>query len=93
MPPLLIFFFRIYNIRNGKQKKCYKGGGDDGTLIRVTLDPSGSYAATSCSDKNLYIYDFFTGECVATMCGHSEITTGIKFMNDLRHFISTSVDG
>lgn len=27
-------------------------------------DPSGIYIATSCSDKNLSIFDFSSGECV-----------------------------
>lgn len=85
---------RIYNTRTGKQKKCYSGSsGTEGTLLRVELDPSGRYAATSCSDKNLSVYDFFAGELVASMFGHSEISPGIKFLNDFKHIISISVDG
>lgn len=38
---------------------------------QVQLDPSGQYVATSCSDKNISIFEFSTGECVATMFGHS----------------------
>lgn len=38
---------------------------------QVQIDPSGQYVATSCSDKNISIFDFYTGECVATMFGHS----------------------
>ncbi|XP_033735224.1 mitogen-activated protein kinase-binding protein 1-like isoform X2 [Pecten maximus] len=85
---------RIYNIKTSKQKKHYKGSlGDDGTLTKVQLDPSGIYAATSCTDKNLCILDFCTGELMATMYGHSELATGIKFSYDLKHFISVSGDG
>ncbi|XP_012682239.2 mitogen-activated protein kinase-binding protein 1 isoform X2 [Clupea harengus] len=84
---------RIFNISNGKQKKLYKGSqGEDGTLIKVQTDPSGLYVATSCSDKNISIFDFYSGECVATMFGHSEIVTGMKFTNDCKHFISVSGD-
>ncbi|ROJ78807.1 Mitogen-activated protein kinase-binding protein 1 [Anabarilius grahami] len=84
---------RIFNICNGKQKKVYKGSqGEDGTLIKVQTDPSGLYVATSCSDKNISIFDFYTGECVATMFGHSEIVTGMKFTNDCKHLISVSGD-
>ncbi|XP_030643725.1 mitogen-activated protein kinase-binding protein 1 [Chanos chanos] len=84
---------RIFNISNGKQKKVYKGSqGEDGTLIKVQTDPSGLYVATSCSDKNISIFDFYTGECVATMFGHSEVVTGIKFTNDCKHLISVSGD-
>ncbi|KAM4625238.1 mitogen-activated protein kinase-binding protein 1 [Polymixia lowei] len=84
---------RIFNISNGKQKKMYKGSqGEDGTLIKVQTDPSGLYIATSCSDKNISIFDFYSGECVATMYGHSEIVTGMKFTNDCKHLITVSGD-
>ncbi|XP_069008876.1 mitogen-activated protein kinase-binding protein 1 isoform X3 [Embiotoca jacksoni] len=84
---------RIFNISNGKQKKVYKGSqGEDGTLIKVQIDPSGLYIATSCSDKNISIFDFYSGECVATMFGHSEIVTGLKFSSDCRHLITVSGD-
>ncbi|XP_069572308.1 mitogen-activated protein kinase-binding protein 1-like [Brachyistius frenatus] len=84
---------RIFNISSGKQKKIYKGSlSEDGSLLRVQIDPSGQYVATSCSDKNISIFDFYTGECVATMFGHSEIVTGMKFTNDCKHLISVSGD-
>uniref|UniRef100_UPI003AAF42A3 mitogen-activated protein kinase-binding protein 1-like n=1 Tax=Centroberyx gerrardi TaxID=166262 RepID=UPI003AAF42A3 len=84
---------RIFNISSGKQKKLYKGSlSEDGSLLRVQTDPSGQYVATSCSDKNINILDFYTGECVATMFGHSEIVTGMKFTNDCKHLISVSGD-
>ncbi|XP_008396947.1 mitogen-activated protein kinase-binding protein 1 isoform X1 [Poecilia reticulata] len=84
---------RIFNIGSAKQKKVYKGSqGEDGTVIKVQIDPSGLYIATSCSDKNVSIFDFFSGECVATMFGHSEIVTGLKFSSDCRHLITVSGD-
>ncbi|XP_055087127.1 mitogen-activated protein kinase-binding protein 1 isoform X2 [Periophthalmus magnuspinnatus] len=84
---------RIFNISNGKQKRMYRGSqGEDGTLIKVQIDPSGLYIATSCSDKNISIFDFCSGECVATMYGHSEIVTSLKFSSDCRHLLSASGD-
>uniref|UniRef100_A0A674AC81 Mitogen-activated protein kinase binding protein 1 n=1 Tax=Salmo trutta TaxID=8032 RepID=A0A674AC81_SALTR len=84
---------RIFNISNGKQKTFYKGSQtEDGSLLKVQTDPSGQYVATSCSDKNISIFDFRSGLCVATMFGHSEIVTGIKFTNDCKHLISVSGD-
>ncbi|KAL0968950.1 hypothetical protein UPYG_G00220380 [Umbra pygmaea] len=84
---------RIFNISNGKQKKLYKGSqGEDGTVIKVQMDPSGLYVATSCSDKNICIFDFYSGECVATMFGHSEVVTGMKFTDDCKHMITVSGD-
>nr|XP_043904300.1 mitogen-activated protein kinase-binding protein 1 isoform X2 [Solea senegalensis] len=84
---------RIFNIGSGKQKKLFKGSlSEDGSLLRVQIDPSGQYVATSCSDKSISVFDFYTGECVATMFGHSDIVTAMKFTNDCRHLISVSGD-
>ncbi|XP_067831226.1 mitogen-activated protein kinase-binding protein 1-like isoform X2 [Heptranchias perlo] len=84
---------RIFNIGSGKQKKCFKGSqGEDGILLKVQMDPSGTFVATSCSDKNISIFDFYTGECVASMFGHSEIVTGMKFSNDCKYLITVSGD-
>ncbi|XP_067138205.1 mitogen-activated protein kinase-binding protein 1-like isoform X2 [Centruroides vittatus] len=85
---------RVYNVNGGKHTRCFRGSqGEDGTLIKVVLDPSGMYLATSCTDKCLYIYDFFSGECLASMFGHSELVTGLKFTNCGRYLISVSGDG
>ncbi|KAJ8969563.1 hypothetical protein NQ314_001684 [Rhamnusium bicolor] len=85
---------RIYSVNTGKHTKSFKGStGDDGTLIKVVLDKSGIYLATSCTDKSLSVYDYYSGECMATMCGHSELATGLRFTNDCRRLISASGDG
>ncbi|XP_048837761.1 WD repeat-containing protein 62 isoform X3 [Brienomyrus brachyistius] len=84
---------RVYDVKSGKLKKCFKGSlSDDGTLLKVQMDPSGLFLATSCSDKNICIFDYETGECVATLFGHSEIVTELKFTPDCRHLITVSGD-
>ncbi|XP_062872404.1 WD repeat-containing protein 62 [Trichomycterus rosablanca] len=84
---------RVYNVKSGKMKKCFKGSlTDDGTLLKVQLDPSGMFLATSCSDKSICIFEYDTGECVAVLSGHSEIVTGIKFSADCRHLITVCGD-
>ncbi|XP_036392882.1 WD repeat-containing protein 62 [Megalops cyprinoides] len=84
---------RVYNVKSGKMKKCFKGSvSDDGTLLKVQMDPSGMFLATSCSDKNICIFDYESGECVATLFGHSEIVTGMRFSQDCRHLITVSGD-
>lgn len=60
---------------------------------QLCLDSSGLYVATSCTDKTLAVYDYYSGECMATMYGHSELVTGLRFTNDGRHLISVSGDG
>lgn len=59
----------------------------------MILDRSGIYVATSCTDKTLSVYDYYSGECMATMCGHSELATGLRFTNDFKRLISASGDG
>ncbi len=43
--------------------------------MKVVLDRSGIYCATSCTDKTLAIYDYHTGELMATMAGRVGKTT------------------
>ena len=35
------------------------------------MDPSGLYVACSSSDKTVSLFDFYSGECLATLYGHS----------------------
>lgn len=85
---------RVYNLRTGKHQRSFKGSlSDDGTLLKLNFDDSGLYAASSCSDKQVYIVQSSTGDCVATMSGHSELVTGLKFSHDCRHVITISGDG
>lgn len=62
-------------------------------MFQMVMDRSGIYLATSCTDKSLSVYDYYSGECMATMCGHSELATGLRFTNDCRRLISASGDG
>lgn len=39
------------------------------------------------------MYDYISGDCLATMIGHSELVTGLRFTNDSKHLISASGDG
>ncbi|GAB0206260.1 WD repeat-containing protein 62 [Grus japonensis] len=84
---------RVYSTTSGKLKCCYKGSqGDDGSLLKVRLDPSGTFLATSCSDKSITLIDFHSGECVAKTFGHSEIVTGMRFTYDCKHLVTVSGD-
>ncbi|XP_065561078.1 mitogen-activated protein kinase-binding protein 1-like isoform X4 [Artemia franciscana] len=85
---------RVYNSGSGKHSKTFRGSlAEDGTLIKLSMDSSGMYIATSCTDRTLCIYDYLSGECVATMSGHSELVTGLRFTPDGKHLITASGDG
>ena len=65
---------------------------DLGYLIKMDLDPSGRYLATSCSNKCVYIWETNTSECLASLCGHGEIVTDLKFSPDGSHLYTISGD-
>ena len=65
---------------------------DLGYLIKMDLDPSGRYLVTSCSNKCVYIWDTNSSECLASLCGHGEIVTDLKFSSDGSHLYTISGD-
>ncbi|CAN9511234.1 unnamed protein product [Ophioblennius macclurei] len=84
---------RVYNVETGKLKKVLKGSGrNEGALLKVQVDPSGSFFVTSCSDKSINIFDYESGDCVSTLWGHSEIVTCMRFTEDCRHLVTVSGD-
>ena len=85
---------RVFSSNSPKSKpKILKGSSsDDGSLFRMTLDRSGSYYAASCSDKTIGVYNYQTGDLISTLCGHSEIVTGLVFSHDCQHLVTVSGD-
>lgn len=54
---------------------------------------TGTYIATCAFDKTISVFDFFSGELVTQVAGHSELITGVKFSPDGRHLLSIGGDG
>ncbi|KAG0270951.1 mitogen-activated protein kinase binding protein 1 [Linnemannia exigua] len=95
--------FGIYALESGKSVHTFKAEikGDDLTvgmaevcsMTHISIDPSGTIAAASGSDKSVRIYDLLHGTCLAHMVSHSELVTSVKFTNAYNRVISTSADG
>jgi len=51
------------------------------------------YIATCAFDRTISIFDFFSGELVTQVSGHSELITGLKFSPDGRLLVSIGGDG
>ncbi|KAI8831545.1 WD40-repeat-containing domain protein [Chytriomyces cf. hyalinus JEL632] len=94
----------LYNAGTGKLLRSHVIDGssdkDDasstsspGGLLKMHLDPSGLYAAVAAADKCIRIVEVATGNVVASMLGHSEVVTGVKFSFDGKWIVSTSSDG
>ncbi|KAF9953120.1 mitogen-activated protein kinase binding protein 1 [Mortierella alpina] len=95
--------FNVFALDSGKAIKSFKAEtkGEDLTagmaeicsMTHVSLDPSGTIAAASGSDKSIRIYDLLHGTCLAHMICHSELVTGVQFISECNRIVSTSADG
>jgi len=80
------------NSQNGKPKLMKGSASDDGSLYRMTVDKSGSYYATSCSDKTIGVFNCQTENMVGTLVGHSDPVTGLVFTHDCKYLVTVSGD-
>ena len=53
----------------------------------------GTFIATCAFDKTLNLFDFFSGELVAQVSGHSELMTSVRFSPDGKFILSVGGDG
>jgi WD40 repeat protein len=84
---------RTYSIKDGKKLRQFKGSlNEDGYLLKMDIDRTGTLLATSCTDKCVYIWDLNTCECLAYICGHSELIIDLKFTFDNKYLITIGVD-
>ena len=51
------------------------------------------YIATCAFDKTLSLFDFFSGDLLARVSGHSELITAVRFSPDGRYLLSVGGDG
>ncbi|KAF9912250.1 mitogen-activated protein kinase binding protein 1 [Linnemannia zychae] len=95
--------FGVYALESGKSIHTFKAEtkGDDLTagmaevcsMTHISVDPSGTIAVASGSDKSVRIYDLLHGSCLAHTIAHSELVTSVKFTSGYNRVISTSADG
>ncbi|KAK3805818.1 MAG: hypothetical protein J3Q66DRAFT_375561 [Benniella sp.] len=95
--------FNVFTLDTGKPIKSFKAEPkvDDQaasmmeicSMTHIDLDPSGTIAVASGSDKSIRVYDLLNGTCLSHAICHSELVTNVKFMNTYDRVISTSADG
>lgn len=84
---------RTYSFQGRLVKQIKGAASDDGQLTKVRLDPSGTYAAAVCTNRNVYIIDIATGEFAAILTGQSDNITDIAFSADCRRLYVVSYSG
>eukprot|EP00595_Chromulina_sp_UTEXLB2642_P002747 CAMPEP_0196764336 /NCGR_PEP_ID=MMETSP1095-20130614/5898_1 /TAXON_ID=96789 ORGANISM="Chromulina nebulosa, Strain UTEXLB2642" /NCGR_SAMPLE_ID=MMETSP1095 /ASSEMBLY_ACC=CAM_ASM_000446 /LENGTH=613 /DNA_ID=CAMNT_0042119629 /DNA_START=1865 /DNA_END=3706 /DNA_ORIENTATION=+ len=83
----------IWNLSSGKHMRVYKNDLITSELYKCDIDPSGMYVSACAFDKSISLLDFFSGDVIAQVTGHSELITGIRFSPDGRWLISIGGDG
>jgi mitogen-activated protein kinase binding protein 1 len=61
----------VWNIQTGKLVRSYKPEGLTSEFYKCCVDPSGMFVATCSFDKQIRIYDFFSGELIHQVCWRS----------------------
>lgn len=85
---------RTYSVVSTKLSRSFHASQtEEGTLIKVILDPTGTYLATSSTDKTVSIFNYYTGECISVISGHSELVTSLIFSNNGKYIVSVCGDG
>jgi hypothetical protein len=96
LPPCSLLQLSIWNLASGRNIRAYNPA-PDGTpgseLYKCDIDPSGTFVAVCGFDKAIRLLDFFSGEVVASVTGHGELITGLRFSPDGRRLISVAGDG
>jgi hypothetical protein len=54
---------------------------------------AGTFVAACAFDKTINLFDFFSGDLVAQVSGHSEAITAVRFSPDGRYLLSVGGDG
>ncbi|CAN0067451.1 unnamed protein product, partial [Discosporangium mesarthrocarpum] len=92
----------IWSIATGRHVRGYRaeedgsratGGTGGSELYKVDLDPTGMYAAACSFDRWIWLFDFYSGRCLARVAGHSQLATGVCFTSDGRRLVTTGGDG
>jgi WD40 repeat protein len=81
----------VWEVATGTKKRRYTT--DCECTLRVRLDPTGMFAATTSSDKAIRLHDFHSGDLVCIAHGHSEPVTAVAFAPSLDRLVSASGDG
>uniref|UniRef100_A0A0K0F426 WD_REPEATS_REGION domain-containing protein n=1 Tax=Strongyloides venezuelensis TaxID=75913 RepID=A0A0K0F426_STRVS len=80
--------------KTGKEMNVIKGTiSNQGQVTKISLDPSGSYSAITCSDRYTYIIEMSSGSCVAVLGGQSDSIASVSFSPDCKRIILVSYSG
>ncbi|KAH9512397.1 hypothetical protein Btru_039405 [Bulinus truncatus] len=77
------------------QEKCMFRGcpSEEAQIQKISLDDKGALLVTAASDRTINVINFYNGEILTTVPGHTKLVTGLMFSSTGDRVISTSMDG
>ncbi|KRT81840.1 WD40 domain-containing protein, partial [Oryctes borbonicus] len=82
---------KIFDIDSKEIVKTLKPISKVGFIFKIALDPLNKFICASCMDKSIMVYDFSTGNCLATL--YSNLVTSLCFTLDCQKLITVTGDG
>ncbi|GJQ69095.1 hypothetical protein Trydic_g6259 [Trypoxylus dichotomus] len=82
---------KILDIDSKEIVKTLKPISKAGYIFKIALHPQNKYICASCMDKSIIVYDFSTGNSLATL--YSNLVTNLCFTSDCQRLIAATGDG
>ncbi|XP_055869250.1 mitogen-activated protein kinase-binding protein 1-like [Biomphalaria glabrata] len=87
-------YVRILDMALLQEKRMFRGcPSEEGQIQKISLDDKGSLLVTAASDRTINVINFYNGDILITVPGHTKFVTGLLFSSTGDRIISTSMDG
>ena len=87
-------WLRIFDLTTYKETRQYRVEcGVGGEMTAMAVDVSGTFIAVGCSDKAVYIIEWFSGTVMGSLLGHGSVVTGLAWVDDSSQLVSVGADG
>ena len=87
-------WLRIFDLSTYKETRQYRVEcGAGGEMTAMAVDDGGTFIAVGCSDKAVYVVEWFSGAVMGALLGHGSVVTGVAWVEDSSQLVSVGADG
>lgn len=83
----------LWSLRAGRCVRPYAPDRGSSVLHKVSIDPSGLFAAAADTAGVVRVWDYYSGSVLARIAAHADMVTGLMWSPDCKRLISTGADG